>query len=337
MSDNQEQFTADDLAVLDDKPAADAAPAKTDSAPAPDAKAPTTTDAGRTESNKPTTTPANAWGENWRDEAIKTLALKDEKEVAKAKDWLGKRSSPSEVIRAGLEADRRISEITRDRVKIPTGKDDDPKDVAAFRKALGVPEKPEDYRFDELVPKEYGNLSDMDAELRDEFLKGALDANMTKKQVEHSVKMYWAINQRIEAQKEAQRIQRQQQNMDEIRTKAGPDYRNNVELTNRMFQNDLKELGFGEENSKSLMNLQLADGSHLGDHPVFVQWAFKVARERADDGALVMGESYDGSDLDKKISDMIELQHTDKKEYQRVQPELMRLIAAQNRRKSRGG
>jgi len=274
------------------------------------------------------------WGDDWRDRAIVSLDIKDEKERKRTLDWMAKKNNPAEIIRAGLHADQKISELTRERVKIPTGKNDDPKDIAAFRKTWGVPEKADDYKAE--IPKEVGTLSDLDQELLSEFKQNAFEKNYSQGQFDDAVKMYWAVDQRVKAAQEAQRIQRQQANMDEIRSFAGAEYRNNVELANRMFQNDLKQLGYTDNDSQSLMNTQLADGSLLGDHPTFVKWAFMVAKERADDGAFVGSEPADGVDVDSEIRRIVAVRDKDPKEYEALQPQLDRLIAVQNRRKARG-
>jgi hypothetical protein len=60
----------------------------------------------------------------------------------------------------------------------------------------------------------------------------------------------------------------------------------------------------------------------------------KIAKERADDGAFLVGEG-DGEDLDGKVDKIMAIQHSNPKEYERMQPELKRLIAAQIRRDQR--
>lgn len=326
MSDQEQEFSKDDLSLVPD--------ADTE---APESKTESTTTTpvdAKADSTKTQADSTPTWNDKWREDAINNLGLKDEKERKRAEDWLTKRSSPYEVIRAGLAADQKISELTRDRVKIPTGKNDDPKEVAAFRKAMGIPEKPDDYQIE--IPKEYGDLSDFDKELVDEFRKEAHAAGMNQKGVEVASKMYWSIQQRIEAAKMAEAVVKDQAGEDEIRVRHGKEFRARQELTNRMIGEGLEKHGWSAEERKDFFNMRLENGQRLGTFPPFVNWLFELAQERADDGAFVVGEGDDGEDLDAKISSMIELQHSNPKEYQRIQPDLQRLIAAQNRRKARG-
>ena len=288
---------------------------------APEAKAPVET--------KPAGSLAQ---ENWRDQIVSGLPETDR---PKAQEWLKNRSSPFDVLRAGMSADARISELTRDRVKVPTGKNDDPKELTAFRKTWGVPEDASGYKVE--IPKEYGaELVGQDKELLEEFLTDAHSKNMNQAQVDHAIKAYWSVQQRVQAAQQAQIATVQQQAVDELHVHFGREYRPTVELINRMFESELKEVGLTEpEQRREFLSQRFQNGMALGEYPPFVKMMAKIARERSDDGALIMGESHDGEDLDAKIDKIIGIRNTDIKEYERMQPELNRLIAAQNRRKAR--
>ena len=92
------------------------------------------------------------------DEVMADLALTDElrsklinglpKEAhERAGKYLKTRSSITDLFKAGLGADSKISELTaaqKGMIKVP-GKDAKPEEVAAYRKAMGVPEAPDKY------------------------------------------------------------------------------------------------------------------------------------------------------------------------------------------------
>lgn len=332
-------YAADDegaagAAVADDKPAGNDAPAaaagdagKGGSTPAPAA--------GDNSSKAGVSAVDNGpWGSDWRE---KTLANLDETTREKADKFLKTRSSPYDVLRSALAADSKITELTNSRVKIPTGKDDDPKDVAAYRKARGVPETPDKYDIEPFV-KEVGELSPLDNELKDEFLKQAHSLNWGQKDVDFAMKT-WVANQKMLAAEQTKRVlSAQQAAIDELRVEYGKEYRPNIELVNRMFSEELSRVGMQEaDERREFLSKRFADGTALGEHPAFVKMMVNIARERADDGALVMGETADGGDIDKRIDSIMEKMNSDPKEYARMQPELQRLIAAQNRRNARGG
>lgn len=311
---------------------ADSAPARSDSAPSRDTQAPERSDSGGDQAET-RTTPAKAediFGDNWRDQWVAALP-EDERNTAKG--WLSKRSSPHEVLRAGLYADRKIQEVTQGRVKLPTGKDDDPKEVSQFRKAWGIPEKAEDYKAE--VPKEIGELSNVDQELLAEFKERAHKKNFSQAQFNDSLEMYWAVDQRVKAARQAEAIRLDMAGEDEVRNELGRNFRPDIELTNRFFADRLGKHGWDAEQRKEFLAQRLENGQKLGSFPPFVKMMVELAREQADDGAFDIGESSDGVDLDKKIDDIVSKSQTDPKEYERLQPELKRLIAAQQRRDAR--
>lgn len=327
LPENDQEFSAEDLATLE-TPASDTDKASSDK-PAGSAD-----DTGATSDKSSKVDGTNVWGENWRDTSVQGLGIQDEKERKAVQDWLAKRGSPFDVIRGAYNADKKISEITRDRVKIPTGKNDDPKEVAAYRKAMGIPEKPEDYKI------EYGEGIDpesIDKELEAEVRKGAIEVGASQKQVEFFSRMHWAIRQREQAAESGKIAIAKEKAIDELRTEFGKEYKPTVELINRMFATELAEAGLeSQEERTEFLSKRFADGMAIGEHPAFVKMMAKIARERADDGAFDVSDTGEGGeDLDSKIDKIVALSQSDPKEYARMQPELKRLIAVQNRRKSK--
>lgn len=333
MADNEEQFSAEDLAVLDRgggesdqaKGGADQGAGKSDPVDQGDkGKA----DQGREEPARR----ENQFPDNWREQYIVGLP-EDQRE--KAKNWLSKRSSPYEVLRAGINADQKIQDLAQNRVKVPTGKEDDPKDVAAFRKHWGVPEKPSDYKVE--LPKEYGTeLSATDKEMLDEFLADAHSKHMNQAQVDHSIKAFWAVQQRMNAYKSAEAMKVDTAAEDDIRVEMGKDYRTNLELINRVVGEGLSKHGWEKpEDRREFLSMRLENGVKLGSYKPFVMWLSELAREKADDGTLEFGDSGDAVDIDRRIDEIIGTRDKDIKEYERLQPELKKLITIQNRRNAR--
>lgn len=266
-------------------------------------------------------------GPDWRE---KFAAPLPDDQKPKALNWLKTRASPYEVVRSGMSADAKISELMRERVKLPNGKDDDPKDLAAYRKARGVPEDPD--KYDVPVPEEF-QLSELDEEFKGEFLKDAHQRHWGQHDVDFAVKSFFALERLKQAGMAQAAIRQSQAAQDDLRVEYGKEYRANIELANRMFQEGLSEYGMTDpDERREFLSKRFADGTAIGEHPAFVKMMVKLAGERADDGALVMGETSDGGDIDGRVNKIMGLMHTDPKEYARMQPELQKLIAAQNRR-----
>ena len=131
---NQTQLTSDDLSLLDGGQQTD--DASSDSKDQVDTSAENVDANGNDAANAVDTSDADdknisAFGDNWREDIIKNLP---EEQHDKARNYLKTRNSPYDIVRGAMSADQKITELTRDRVKIPTGENDDPKDVAAYRK-----------------------------------------------------------------------------------------------------------------------------------------------------------------------------------------------------------
>jgi hypothetical protein len=338
-------LSASDLALIADDNSGDdsSAPAADTGKPAGDA--PAATDKGAEgskpaadgkpagDAGKPAADAGKWFTDDWKEKAIAGVP---ESQRKKAEAYIARRSSPYDILNGAMSADDKIAELTRDRIKIPTGKDDDPKDVAAFRKAMGIPDSPDKYEVK--VPKEYGELSELDTELKDAFLERALSTGMSQKQVDLAMDNYFAI-EKVKAAEQAKLVLASSTAaQDELRVHFGKEYRQSVELTNRFFAEGLGKNGMAEaEDRREFLSKRFADGTALGEHPAFVKFMAELARERADDGAFIMGEGTDGVDIDAKIDKIIKTRNSDPKAYAAMQPELERLVAAQNRMKARKG
>lgn len=276
--------------------------------------------------------PAGDWvPADWRDRLASGLP---EDQRGKAKDYLKTRSSPYDILRSGMAADSKISELMRDRVKIPTGKNDDPKDVAAYRKARGVPEAPE--KYDVRLPEDFGEMDALDTDLSNDFKKRAHALNWGQKDFDLAIETV-AARDKMRAAEEANRILRAKEAaIDDLRVEFGRDYRGNVELINRFMAEEMKRAGLEDpEARRDALSMRFANGMALGEQPWFVKMMLNIARQHADDGIMEGGETADGTDVDGRIEAIMGKMHSDPKEYERMQPELQKLIATQNRRNAR--
>jgi hypothetical protein len=255
-------------------------------------------------------------------------------------------ASPAELLRSVLAGDAKISEVTaqlKDRVKLPTGKKDDPKDVAAFDKAWGVPEKPEGYKVWAPDGFEY---TDMHKGLIAEAVKDFHKAHFNQAQVDIALQALDRAERMAEKTLGDESKARKQATDDALVVEYGSrqTYEANRELANRYLQQTFGPYFKDAEGNSTLksgmLDLQLADGSYLGDHQGFVQGIIALAKQASDDGLPIAGEPTEGVDIDKRISEITSIAHSDKpadkREYARLQPELDRLIAARNRRNTKG-
>jgi hypothetical protein len=97
----------------------------------------------------------------------------------------------------------------------------------------------------------------------------------------------------------------------------------------------------GEEKRSALTDLRLADGTMLGDHPVFVEYAAHNALQGADDEALIQATDpiAGGGSLEEQYRAALDVKFTDSKKYStpEFQTKLVKLAAAMEKRRAKDG
>lgn len=226
---------------VQDAPAADPAPADADPAPEP----------------------KSTWPENWRDQ----LAGGDDK----LKGLLKRYTSPDAFAKAFKEL--RTAYDSRKPAKaeaeeLPENPTDE--QLAAYRKAKGVPEKPEDYEFEVQEGRELG---DAEYEIFMDFAKHMHERNMPADVVK-KVSSWFLDYREIAMQKAADMARAHRVETEELlRTEWGADYRANV----NMMSNVLREhLG---SQAPELLSKQFFDGSLLGDNELFIRLIADLSRK----------------------------------------------------------
>jgi len=204
-----------------------------------------------------------AWPDDWRDK----LAGGDEK----LKNMLSRYTAPDAFAKAFKEQRDALA-------KKPAAKDDvgdlpeNPTDeqMAAWRKAKGVPEKPEDYEFEVPEGKE---LSDGEYDILMDFAKAMHGNNMPADQVK-KISSWFLEYEDIVAQKNAEKAYEARVETEEkLRAEWGPDYRANVNLMSNVLQ---EHLGTA---APEFLSAQMMDGSRLGDNETFIRLMAEVSRK----------------------------------------------------------
>ena len=252
----------------------------------------------------------------------------------KAEKWLGTRASIADLFKSAYSADGKIQELSQGRIKVPTGKNDDPKDVAAFRKALGIPDSADKYAL--WTPEGMAEMTAEDKELWGEALADFHAGNMGQRQVDIAVKAFHRAQATAAKAMEARVQAAAEKAQEDLRVEYGRDYKPNIELANRWLGENAP--GLRGEDGKSILDKRFADGMALGEHPEFVKLVVRLAKAEADDGDILKGADGGGVDPDKRLDELMELMNTDRKKYQSaaVQQEIQRLTAMQMRRQQNG-
>ena len=191
------------------------------------------------------------------------------------KGFLGRYQSE----KAFVEAAKKDRDAIRTKQVPKLADDATPEEIAAFRKDMGIPEKPEDYKLsDGLV------IGADDKPYVDEFLKNMHGANAPPEMVNAAIETYYDI---VEGQMadEVEAIQKHKVEADDLlRKEWGPEYRRNINVVNGFVQNlpaEISEIIGGRHDEKG--NLVAigrdADGMPLADNPAIINWLARLALE----------------------------------------------------------
>lgn len=239
-------------------------------------------------------------------------------DVDKGTKYLKSRSSITDLLKAAFSADSKIAEISAGRVKVPTGKDDDPKDVAAYNKAVGRPNDPSGYAV--WKPDGAPEMSDADKEMWGEALKDLHAAGVGQKGVDAVAKAYYRLTQTAGTAAVQRAQQAAEKAQEDLRVEYGRDYKSNVALANRFLAENAT--GLRDSEGANILDKRFSDGTALGEHPGFVKWIVGLAKAASDDGPLILGEQQDGAkSASERLNDLIALRNTAEGRIKYQQPE----------------
>lgn len=235
------------------------------------------------------------WPDNWRE----TVSKGDAKVLAK----MSRYASPEAVADALISAQNRISS---GELKPVLGKNATPEQVAEWRTANGVPEKPDGYDLGKDV-----KLSDAGKAFLEKYLPVAHENNMTPAQVKASLTFIGQTNQAAEAARAEQDLQLQQDGEELLREEWGAEFKRNT-----TFIHNLLDGVATPEFKESLLGGRLADGTPIGSSPAALRFLMQLALVQNPAGTLVPSFNADPmKGLDDEIAKIETLMRTDRKAY----------------------
>lgn len=209
-------------------------------------------------------------------------------EPAKADDWRGtitdealrniasRYDSPESMARA-IQTFRSANQV-----KIP-GKDASAEDVAKFRKAIGVPEKVEDYAF---TAPEGLDLTEADQAVVAKLLPIAHQNGLPKDGTVAFVQAAIAMSHEMQQAGEERVNKAQEQSVAELHRKwPGDEFQANVNLAKRAVET-LAVPGFKEFAEAKIAGTD----TRIGDHPVMLQALAFIQRQMTEGSALITQE-----------------------------------------------
>lgn len=223
------------------------------------------------------------WGEDWRE----AYAGEDTKKLAQLKRY----ESPKAAMDALFAAQEKIKSGA---FKEPLGKDAKPEEVAAWRKANGIPEAAEGY-YDKLP--EGVVMGDADKEGFKDFLSDAHANNAPPEFVTMAMQAYQKRQEQLNVAIQEQDNTAKNECIAVLSKEFGPEYGANIN-TMRSFV----EANFPKETHEDFYGARLADGTALFNHPDMIRALVRVAREVNPMGTPTPGGGFDKlDDIDSQI------------------------------------
>lgn len=181
-------------------------------------------------------------------------------------------NSIEDLVKANVDSRQKLSKAI-----IPPGKDAGDEEVAAYRKAIGVPEAPDGYKFE--LP-EGAEASENDKAFHSKMAEAFHGLNVTEEQAKGLNKVW---NELSEAAKQAQ-VEADKEFAEQadaaLRKAWGGDYDANKAHADRaaeqMFGSDLDEV----------RHLETKDGRFVMDHPVMLKAMAQIGREMTEAGLV---------------------------------------------------
>lgn len=275
------------------------------------------------ESDKKDKAPAD-WPDDWRSK----LAGED-KDTLKAVE---RYKSPVEVAKALREAQKKLSEGMK-RPELP--KDADEEAIAAYRKELGVPEKPEGYL--ENLP---GGLviGEADKETATSFANAAHAANIPPEYAGQMIDWYYKQQEEVVAA-EVQKVKEfRAASEDALRAEWGAEFRSEQNSI-KSFLQALPDTEDGTPMWSVIAGSRMDNGALLGDHPDFLRWVATLAREKNPAGFVSPGAGTSQVDsVNTEIAEIEALMRENRPAYDKddkKQARYLQLLAAREKLSSR--
>ena len=258
------------------------------------------------------------WGDDWREK----IAGKDDKLLSHLKRY----TSLENYAKAGFEAQQKIRS---GEFKKPLGTDAKPEEIAAWRKENGIPEKPDDYKFDlgGIVPAE------QDKPILDGFKNLAHAQNLPPELANKVVGWYYEQQEQAVAQQQKADTEYRIEAAVDLRHEWGGEFRGNINAIGNLLDSTAPD-GLKDR----LLGARLADGRLLGDDPNVLRWLSQLAREQNPGAGLVPAGTADvGKGVEQRIAELQQIYVSDPDKYSRekLSAEHMQLLEAKQKMASR--
>ena len=190
------------------------------------------------------------------------------------------------------------------RIKVP-GEGASEEDIAKFRKAIGVPDKPEDYKIS--LP-EGVEMDEVEQEFFEALKPAAQEANVPAGAFEQFAAKFKEFEQQVLAAAEAENQKFVEEAEAELRKAWGKDYEANRNIGNRAMNDMAEKLG-RPELIEFIRHTKLSDGRFIGDHPEMARLFAHLGRRMSEDGVIEPVSADDAKSIQSKMQELTAAAH----------------------------
>jgi hypothetical protein len=253
------------------------------------------------------------WPKDWREKIAEHTSAGDravyERELAR----LQRMDSPYSVY--GSFRNIENTWATKNFIKLP-GKEPKPEDVADFHKAIGVPEKPEDY-FKDIKLENGAVIGEADRPIADAFAAAVHKVGAPPAVVNAAMNWYFQNQEKAAADLDERDDAFKRESNVTLKDEFGPAFKRKTNAIGALFAK--APGGSDVKNDKALiarlMGGRTADGRLIGDDPDFVRFMVSLADEINPAASIVEDASAGGKGLDGEIADIEKYMKTNRIEY----------------------
>lgn len=303
-------------------------PSTPPAASAPPAQPPKPT-AVQTPPSAPPAEPKAYWPDDWRAK----IAGTDDKRNPLRKT-LETFQDPAAIANSMMELRRRWDEGGH--VKLP-GKDAKPEDIAAFHKAMGVPDKPEGY-LEQFTPENGAILGDADKPLASSFAAEMHKVGAPPAAVNQALNWYFKNQEEQAAALDESDETFRAETERALKEEYGPTFTRFRNAIPSLFMN--MPGGSSAEDSffANLVSGRTADGKIIGNHPDFIKFMVGLVREINPVAAVTESGDATGTNIDDEIAGLEKRMRDDRNGYfkdERAQARYRELLDARARHRAR--
>jgi hypothetical protein len=276
------------------------------------------------------------WPEDWRQKAAEHASAGDKKAYEKELKRLERIADPAGLYGMYREAE---GKLTSGRLIPRPGKDAKPEEIAEFHKALGVPEKAEDY-FKDLKLENGAVLGDQDMPIAKAFAEAVHEAGAPPAVVNKALNWYFKNQEEQAAQLDERDDSFRSEAEKALKEEFGPAFKRKTNAISSLFE--IAPGGADVKNEAALyarlMGGRMADGQIIGNDPDMVRFLVALAMDKNPSASVVEDGDQSGKSVDDEIASIEKRMRDDRPAYfkdEKAQARYRELLSARDKIQSR--